>query len=98
MALEDAACLGQAVEAHGHDLQQALRMYNCLRAPRTGRVQISSRLIGELIYHASDAKAEVRNAALRANSAVDFYDGLEWLYGRASQQATVSRQLPPPVA
>jgi len=91
MALEDAACLGQAVEAHGHDLQQALRMYNCLRAPRTGRVQISSRLIGELIYHASDAKAEVRNAALRANSADDFYDGLEWLYGRASQQATVSR-------
>ncbi|MGH6816105.1 MAG: 3-hydroxybenzoate 6-monooxygenase [Hyphomicrobiaceae bacterium] len=83
MALEDAVCLSSTLDHCGDDPNRAFAAYNRLRAPRTGRVQMSSRLIGEYIYHPSDAKAEVRNAVLRANSAQDYYDGLEWLYGRA---------------
>lgn len=84
MALEDAVCLAQAVELTGDDLNRAFTTFNRLRAPRTGRVLLSSRLIGEYIYHPSDARAEIRNAALRANCAQDYYDGLQWLYGRGS--------------
>jgi 3-hydroxybenzoate 6-monooxygenase len=43
-------------------------------------VQLGSRLIGEYVYHPDGAKAEIRNASLQANSADDFYDGLDWLY------------------
>jgi salicylate hydroxylase len=82
MAMEDAVCLGDMVEAHGTDHVSAFAAYNRLRAPRTGRVQIGSRLIGEYIYHPNGAKAEVRNVAMRAKSADDFYDSLEWLYGK----------------
>src|SRR5262249_4754166 len=83
MALEDAACLGEAVAGAGDDMHAAFTAYNRRRAPRTGRVQLSSRLIGEYIYHAAEARAEIRDAALRGNSPDDFYDGLQWLYGRA---------------
>ena len=83
MALEDAVCLAQAVELTGDDVNRAFVAYNRLRAPRTGRVQLGSRLIGEYVYHPSGPRAEIRDAALRANSAQDHYDGLEWLYGRA---------------
>jgi salicylate hydroxylase len=80
MAMEDAVCLGEMVETYGADYVSAFAAYNRLRAPRAGRVQIGSRLIGEYIYHPDGAKAEVRNVAMRANSADDFYDSLEWLY------------------
>jgi salicylate hydroxylase len=82
MALEDAVCLAHMVDHYGQDYERAFKAYNRRRAPRTGRVQMSSYLIGEYIYHPDGAKAEVRNAALRANSPDDFYDGLEWLYSR----------------
>jgi 2-polyprenyl-6-methoxyphenol hydroxylase-like FAD-dependent oxidoreductase len=82
MALEDAVCLAEAVAKAGDDIAAALAAYNRLRAPRTGRVQMSSRLIGEFIYHPAGAKAEVRNTTMRANTAEDFYDGLQWLYGK----------------
>ena len=82
MAMEDAVCLGEMIETHGTDHVSAFAAYNRLRAPRTGRVQIGSRLIGEYIYHPDGAMADVRNVAMQANSADDFYDSLEWLYGK----------------
>jgi 2-polyprenyl-6-methoxyphenol hydroxylase-like FAD-dependent oxidoreductase len=83
MAMEDAVCLGEMVEAHESNHAAAFAAYNRRRAPRTGRVQIGSRLIGEYIYHPDGAKAEVRDVALRANSADNFYDSLDWLYGKS---------------
>ena len=81
MAMEDAVCLAETIEAHG-DPARAFAAYNRNRAPRTGRVQIGSRLIGEYIYHPDGAKAEVRNAAMQASSPDGFYNSLEWLYAR----------------
>ena len=82
MAMEDAVCLAEMVAAEDGDFVRAFAIYNRVRQPRTGRVQIGSRLIGEYLYHPDGAKAEVRDAALRANSAVDFYDSLAWLYSK----------------
>jgi 3-hydroxybenzoate 6-monooxygenase len=80
MAMEDAVCLAHMVDAHGIDYSVAFSAYNRMRAPRTGRVQIGSRLIGEFIYHPDGARAEVRDVAMRANTADDYYDSLDWLY------------------
>ena len=80
MALEDAVCLGHNVEAFGGALAPAFAAYCEQRVPRTTRVQLSSRLIGDYIYHPDGARALARNAVLRAKSAEDWYDSLAWLY------------------
>ena len=49
---------------------------------RRARVQMSSRLMGDYIYHADGAQRLVRNAVLRAKSREDHYRSWEWLYGR----------------
>lgn len=92
MAMEDAVCLADMVEAERGDFARAFAVYNRVRQPRTGRVQIGSRLIGEYLYHPDGAKAEVRDAALRANTDEDFYESLAWLYSKQtyrSAEATV---------
>jgi salicylate hydroxylase len=81
MALEDAVCLAHEVERHATDLDAAFAAYNRSRAPRTGRVQMGSRLLGQLVYHPEGAKADVRNAVLGAMSPEDHYLRLQWLYG-----------------
>jgi salicylate hydroxylase len=83
MAMEDGVVLAHMVERYQGAIARALTAYNRTRAPRTGRVQIGSRLLGEYVYHPDGAKAEVRDTSLRANSADDFYDSLSWLYSRA---------------
>lgn len=80
MAMEDGVALGAMFSKHA-DLGEALAAYNRLRAVRTARVQLGSRLIGEYIYHPEGAKAEVRNATMRAKTSDEWYDQLEWLYG-----------------
>ena len=81
MALEDGVCLAHMVERHGEDFHAALVAYNRQRAARTGRLQMGSRLIGELVFHPSYAKADVRDAVLKAFKPSDYYDRLAWLYG-----------------
>lgn len=81
MALEDAVCLAHQMEAHAGDCDAAFEAYRRQRFPRTGRVQLYSRLMGDYIYHPDGGKAALRNAAMRAMSADDFYDNLQWLYG-----------------
>ena len=81
MALEDAVCLAHQMEAHAGDLDAAFEAYRRQRFPRTGRVQLYSRLMGDYIYHPDGGKAALRNAAMRAMSAEDFYGNLQWLYG-----------------
>lgn len=81
MALEDAVCLSHMAERHAGDLPAAFEAYQTVRIPRTARVQLSSRLIGEYVYHPSGATRLTRNAVLGAKTAEAFYDSLEWLYG-----------------
>jgi len=51
------------------------------RRVRTARVQLDSRLIGDYIYHADGATAEVRNHVMSGLTPAQWYDKLGWLYG-----------------
>jgi salicylate hydroxylase len=81
MAMEDAVCLAHEVAAHAGDLAAAFEAYRARRVHRTARIQIQSRLIGDHIYHPAGAHAALRNTMMRAMSAEDYYDSLQWLYG-----------------
>ncbi len=81
MALEDAVCLSHMFASHPDDIDTALDRYQRQRRVRTARVQLDSRLIGDYIYHAAGAVAEVRNQVMSGLSADDWYDRLAWLYG-----------------
>jgi salicylate hydroxylase len=79
MAIEDAVCLADQVEASGGDYAGAFRKYQELRYLRTARVQIMARVYGE-VYHANNVVRELRNKVLRewlAQGGVD----MSWLYG-----------------
>jgi salicylate hydroxylase len=84
MAMEDGVALGALVGRHHDDVFAALNAYVATRAVRTARVQMGSRLMGEYVYHPVGAKAAVRNAALRAKTALQFHDEFAWLYGSSS--------------
>ncbi len=81
MALEDAVCLSAMMERHDRDIAAAFAVYRDARVPRTARVQMSSRLIGEYVYHPDGAQRLVRNATLQARTPEDHYRTLDWLYG-----------------
>jgi salicylate hydroxylase len=81
MAMEDAVCLAHEVAAHGYDLPAALEAYRARRVHRTARIQIQSRLVGDHIYHPAGGHAALRNTMMRAMTAEDYYDSLQWLYG-----------------
>lgn len=79
MALEDAVCLGDALERY-EDFNEAFLAYQTLRIPRAYRVVLSSRMLGK-IYHAQGVERLIRNQVMGAKTPGQFYDGLEWLYG-----------------
>ena len=81
MALEDAVCLSHNMAAHNGDIAAAFEAYRLERIVRTARVQMSSRLIGDHVYHPDGVERLVRNAVIRAKTREDFYDDLQWLYG-----------------
>ena len=81
MAMEDAVCLSHMFAVHGSDIETALQQYLGQRMARTARVQLSSRLIGEYIYHPDGAKAAVRNQVMSRRTPEEWYNGLAWLYG-----------------
>jgi len=81
MALEDAVCLSHKLETHDRDIEAALEAYRLERVVRTARVQMSSRLMGDYVYHPDGAERLVRNAVIRAKTREDFYNDLHWLYG-----------------
>lgn len=80
MALEDAVCLSQMISTHD-GLDEAFGAYKTRRFERTARVQVQSRLIGELIYHAADGMAALRNTIMSGKSPTEWYETLDWLYG-----------------
>jgi salicylate hydroxylase len=80
-AMEDAVCLSHMLAQYPDDRTAALEHYRAQRFPRTARVQLLSRAIGEHIYHPSGEHARLRNAIMRAKSSEDYYRDLAWLYG-----------------
>ncbi len=81
MALEDAVCLGETLGAEPDDIPAALAAYATARLPRTTRLQLASRAMGEYVYHPAGAQRLARNVWLGAKSPADFYTSLDWLYG-----------------
>ncbi len=79
MALEDAVCLAEQVEANGNDYEAAFKKYQELRYLRTARVQLMARVFGE-IYHASGVNRELRNQVIGDWTAQGGVD-MSWLYG-----------------
>jgi 3-hydroxybenzoate 6-monooxygenase len=79
-AMEDAVCLSHMLAAH-EDHTAALQAYRAQRFPRTARVQLLSRAIGEHIYHPAGDHARLRNAIMGAKSQEEWYGDLAWLYG-----------------
>ncbi|MEH6525546.1 MAG: 3-hydroxybenzoate 6-monooxygenase [Sneathiella sp.] len=81
MALEDAVCLAHMMDNNA-TTSEALAAYEAQRVARTARVQISSRLIGEYIYHPDGAKAKVRDQVLQSWRPEEYYQRLDWIYGK----------------
>jgi 2-polyprenyl-6-methoxyphenol hydroxylase-like FAD-dependent oxidoreductase len=79
-AMEDAVCLSHML-GHHDDHAVALDHYRAQRFPRTARVQLLSRAIGEHIYHPDGEHARIRNAIMSAKSQEEWYRDLGWLYG-----------------
>jgi salicylate hydroxylase len=95
MALEDAVCLANQIEATGGDHEKAFRRYQELRYLRTARVQLMARVFGE-IYHASGVNRELRNQLLRQWSEDGSID-MSWLYGEQPELPKVGTiPMPPP--
>src|SRR3954469_24806093 len=79
-AMEDAVCLSHMLGQYD-DYAVALEHYRTQRFPRTARVQLLSRAIGEHIYHPSGEHARLRNAIMRSKTQEDYFGHLSWLYG-----------------
>jgi len=80
-AMEDAVCLSHMLGNHPGDQAAALEKYRGQRFPRTARVQMLSRVIGEHIYHPDGEHARLRNAIMSAKSQEEWFGDLAWLYG-----------------
>ncbi|WP_116132819.1 3-hydroxybenzoate 6-monooxygenase [Tropicimonas sp. IMCC34043] len=92
MAMEDAVALAYEMDRLPNDPEAALQSYQELRRLRTARVQLQSREIGQHVYHAAGAHAELRNAVMRAKSPNDWYDVVDWLYGSTGLEGAVSAE------
>ena len=79
-AMEDAVCLSHMLANHD-DQAAALDAYRAQRFPRTARVQLMSRAIGEHVYHPAGDHARIRNAIMSAKSQNEWCDDIAWLYG-----------------
>lgn len=79
-AMEDAVCLSHML-SHHDEFSAALEAYRAQRFPRTARVQMLSRAIGEHIYHPAGEHARIRNAIMSAKSQEEWQKDLSWIYG-----------------
>ena len=78
-AIEDAVVLGEALKATDGDVQSAFQKYQQARYLRTGRVQLTARLYGD-IYHASGVQRELRNTLFQGGQESAGFAGLKWMY------------------
>lgn len=79
MALEDAVCLADEAEKVGDDYERAFLAFQNARYLRTGRVQVTARIYGE-VYHAAGVTRELRNIELASRSTAQAGEGMAWLY------------------
>ncbi len=80
MAMEDAVTLREALKVTDRNIEQAFRLYETKRIPRTGRVVLSAREMGR-IFHADGVERLIRNAWWKDRTPQNYYDAIEWLYG-----------------
>jgi 3-hydroxybenzoate 6-monooxygenase len=76
MAIEDGVVLAEKLQAAGGDFARAAVAYQQERYLRTARVQLTSRFVGDYVYHPRGAAAEVRNDMLSRLSP----ESMAWLY------------------
>src|SRR5262245_48470210 len=79
MAIEDAVCLAEMIQAAEGDFTTAFRRYTSARLLRTARVQLESRALWPF-YHAEGIARAVRNATTAAGDDDDMFRCLAWLY------------------
>jgi 2-polyprenyl-6-methoxyphenol hydroxylase-like FAD-dependent oxidoreductase len=80
MAMEDAVCLADSL-AKTDTLESGLETYQARRVLRTARVQLTSRAMGDHVYHPDGPHAALRNAIMSAKSQEEWYATLDWIYG-----------------
>ena len=80
MAMEDGVCLADALASHD-TLAAGLENYRARRVLRTARVQLTSRAMGDHVYHPAGPHAALRNAIMSAKSQAEWYATLDWIYG-----------------
>ena len=78
MAIEDSVVLAELLEANDGDSETAFKQYEKARYLRTGRVQTTARIYGDL-YHAAGVVGELRTMMLSGRDPKN-YDGISWLY------------------
>ena len=81
MAMEDAVCLADSLSRHSGSLEAGLSNYRDRRLLRTARVQLTSRAMGDHVYHPAGPHAALRNAIMSGKSQAEWLDVLEWIYG-----------------
>ena len=81
MAMEDAVCLADSLARHGGAVEAGLATYRDRRVLRTARVQLTSRAMGDHVYHPAGPHAALRNAIMAGKSQADWLDTLHWIYG-----------------
>lgn len=54
--------------------------------PRTARVQLDSRRMGDVVFHPGGIAAQARSDVMRSMTISDYYDRMDWLYGEGALQ------------
>ena len=81
MAMEDAVCLADSLGRNEGAIEPGLALYRDRRVLRTARVQLTSRAMGDHVYHPDGPHAALRNAIMSGKSQAEWLDVLEWIYG-----------------
>lgn len=98
MAVEDSLCLATELTSCGGDIASAFASYEDRRVVRTARLQLTSRLYGD-IYHARWVAAELRRELLHDRRPEQAWAGMSWLYGHRQEfaverDAAATRSIP----
>ena len=80
MAMEDAVCLADSLAKSDGAVERGLANYRDRRVLRTARVQLTSRAMGDHVYHPNGPHAALRNAIMSAKSQADWFEVLDWIY------------------
>ena len=78
-AIEDAVVLREALRHAAGHAPSAFELYQQARYLRTGRVQLTARLYGD-IYHSSGVQRELRNQLFQSGAESAGFAGLKWMY------------------